>query len=132
VMLTTHYMDEAQRLCDRVAIVDHGRIIALGTPTQLIAQLGGEHMIDFCLSEGSSAFGDAELTGLPSVRSVRQNAGACSLAVDQPHVALPGLLSLVQSRGISLAQLTTRHATLEDVFVSLTGRHLEEGESQPS
>jgi ABC-2 type transport system ATP-binding protein len=132
VMLTTHYMDEAQRLCDRVAIVDQGQVIALGTPTQLIAQLGGEHMIDFCLGEGSTPLGDQQLSGLPSVRSVRQNAGTCSLAVDQPHIALPALLALVQSCDASLAQLTTRHATLEDVFVSLTGRHLEEGASQPA
>jgi ABC-2 type transport system ATP-binding protein len=126
VMLTTHYMDEAERLCDRVAIVDHGKVIALGTPSTLISQLGGEHIIDFSLAENSPPLDDAWLSSLPSVRSIRRNAGTCSLAVDQPHVALPALLSLQQDRGASLAQLTTRHATLEDVFVSLTGRHLED------
>jgi len=126
VMLTTHYMDEAERLCDRVAIVDHGQVIALGTPAQLISQLGGEHILDFSVTETSPLLDDAELNRLPSVRSVRHNAGTCSLAVEQPHVALPALLALQQARGASLAHLTTRHATLEDVFVSLTGRHLEE------
>lgn len=126
VMLTTHYMDEAERLCDRVAIVDHGNIIALGTPSQLISQLGGEHIIDFLLTDNSPTLDDAELSQLPSVQSIRRNAGTCSLAVGQPHVALPALLNLQQTRGASLAQLTTRHATLEDVFVSLTGRHLED------
>jgi ABC-2 type transport system ATP-binding protein len=130
VMLTTHYMDEAERLCDRVAIVDHGKVIALGTPQKLIAQLGGEHILDFSLAENSPALTDPELTALPSVRSLRHNAGTTSLAVDQPHVALPALLALQQSRGASLSQLTTRHATLEDVFVSLTGRHLEEAEEK--
>jgi ABC-2 type transport system ATP-binding protein len=127
VMLTTHYMDEAERLCDRVAIVDQGRVIALGTPNKLIAQLGGEHIIDFSLAEASPALEDVDLSRLPSVRTVRRNAGACSLAVEQPHVALPALLALQQARGASLETLTTRHATLEDVFVSLTGRHLANG-----
>lgn len=128
VMLTTHYMDEAERLCDRVAIVDHGKVIALGTPQTLIAQLGGEHIVDFSLAEGSPPLSDAELTALPAVRSLRRNAGTISLAVEQPHVALPALLGLQQARSATLSQLTTRHATLEDVFVSLTGRNLEEAE----
>lgn len=127
VMLTTHYMDEAERLCDRVAIVDHGKVIALDTPARLISQLGGEHIIDFSLTEDSVPLADEQLSQLPTVRSVRHNAGTVSLAVEQPHVALPALLALQQSRNASLANLTTRHATLEDVFVALTGRHLEEG-----
>lgn len=125
VMLTTHYMDEAERLCDRVAIVDHGQVIALGTPAELIARVGGEHLVDFSLMDDSPALDDAELTALPSVRSLRRDAETISLAVDLPHVALPALLALQQQRGAKLAQLTTRHATLEDVFVSLTGRRLE-------
>jgi ABC-2 type transport system ATP-binding protein len=129
VMLTTHYMDEAERLCDRVAIVDHGQVIALGTPSQLISQLGGEHIIDFSLTESSPPLDDTELHRLPSVRSLRRNAGVLSLTVDQPHTALPALLALQQARGASLAQLTTRHATLEDVFVSFTGRHLEDSDN---
>jgi ABC-2 type transport system ATP-binding protein len=128
VMLTTHYMDEAERLCDRVAIVDHGKVIALGTPQRLIAQLGGEHIVDFSLAEGSVPLPDADLTALPGVRSLRHNAGTISLAVEQPHVALPALLGLQQARGATLSQLTTRHATLEDVFVALTGRNLEEAD----
>lgn len=129
VMLTTHYMDEAERLCDRVAVVDHGKIIALGSPAQLISQLGGEHILDFSLTDASPQLDDADLGRLPSVRSVRRNAATCSLAVDQPHIALPALLALQQASGANLAHLTTRHATLEDVFVSLTGRHLEEADN---
>jgi ABC-2 type transport system ATP-binding protein len=126
VMLTTHYMDEAQRLCDRVAIVDHGQVIALGTPAELIRQLGGENIVDFHLAEGMPAADEAELERLASVQSFRRDGEVYSLAVDQPHLALPALLSHLQSRGLTLANLTTRHATLEDVFVSLTGRHLRE------
>jgi ABC-2 type transport system ATP-binding protein len=65
---------------------------------------------------------------LPAVRSVKREAGAYRLAVQQPHVALPALLTHLKSSGLALANLTTRHATLEDVFVSLTGRHLQEEE----
>jgi ABC-2 type transport system ATP-binding protein len=126
VMLTTHYMDEAERLCDRVAVVDHGKVIALGTPKELIARLGGENIVEFTLADRSPAADEAELARLPSVRSAHRDAAAYSLAVEQPHVALPALLSYLQASGRTLANLTTRHATLEDVFVSLTGRHLEE------
>jgi ABC-2 type transport system ATP-binding protein len=129
VMLTTHYMDEAERLCDRVAIVDQGRVIALGTPSELIHQLGGENIVDFSLAADSPGIDDAELATLPSVQSARRTANTYSLAVEQPHIALPALLALLQSRGLALASLTTRHATLEDVFVSLTGRHLREGDN---
>jgi ABC-2 type transport system ATP-binding protein len=125
VMITTHYMDEAERLCDRVAVVDHGRVIACGTPTRLIAQLGGENIVSFSLDDRSAPVDEAELGRLPSVRSARLVAGTYSLAVDQPHVALPALLTHLQATGRALAHLTTRHATLEDVFVSLTGRHLD-------
>jgi ABC-2 type transport system ATP-binding protein len=125
VMITTHYMDEAERLCDRVAVVDHGRVIALGTPAKLIAQLGGENIVSFSLDKAAQPIDEAELGRLPSVRSARSDAGGYSLAVEQPHVALPALLSHLQATGRPLAHLTTRHATLEDVFVSLTGRHLD-------
>jgi ABC-2 type transport system ATP-binding protein len=133
VMLTTHYMDEAERLCDRVAVVDHGKIIALGSPAKLIAQLGGENIVSFSLEAGSKPFDDGELARLPAVRSARRDDDAFSLAVEQPHVALPALLAHLQATGRTLAHLTTRHATLEDVFVSLTGRHLDpQSEEEPA
>ncbi len=132
VMLTTHYMDEAERLCDRVAIVDHGRVIALGTPNKLIAQLGGENIINFALENAAPPLSEAELSQLPAVNSARTGGEGFSLAVEQPHVALPALLAFLQSRGLGLAHLTTRHATLEDVFVSLTGRRLEEQADEPT
>ena len=123
ILLTTHYMDEAERLCDRVAVIDHGKVIAQGTPKQLIAQLGGEHFIDILL-EGDGALQPEELQHLPAVVTVRKEEGLYSLAVAAPHQTLPALLEFLQGRGLGLAQLTTRHASLEDVFVTLTGRHL--------
>ena len=129
ILLTTHYMDEAERLCDRIAIVDHGKVIALGSPGELIAGVGGEHVLEFAVVEGQDAPPDAELQRLPSVQSVRHEAGAVSLTVREVHIALPALLALLQSSAKTLARLSTRHASLEDVFVHLTGRHLREGEA---
>ncbi len=128
VLLTTHYMDEAERLCDRVAVIDHGKVIALGTPPELILQVGGEHVIDFTLEGdvGVSLVPEADLAALPSVRTARRQGAGYSLSAAEPHAALPALMELLRRTGAGLAGLTTRHATLEDVFVTLTGRHLRD------
>ena len=125
VMLTTHYMDEAERLCDRLAIIDHGQVIAAGTPAELIAGLSGHHVVEFAINGGNAA--DEELWAhLPGVQKVRHEDGFFCLQVDEPHHTIPALLSAVQAKGAQLAHLTTRQASLEDVFVHLTGRHLRE------
>jgi|SRR5690349_5069882 len=124
IVLTTHYMDEAEKLCDRVAIVDQGRIIAQGSPAELIRSLGGDHVVEFAL-EGAQAAPE-EYLGLPSVRAARAEADALLLTVAEPHHAIPALLAAVAAKGGKLSRLTTRHASLEDVFVALTGRHLRD------
>src|SRR5262249_21635258 len=116
-----------ERLCDRVAIVDHGKVIALGTPAELIAKIGGDHFIEFRLDDGVSMTDD-ELTRLPAVVRLRREEDSYILAVTAVHLALPALLEMVQARECKLAKLTTRHASLEDVFVTLTGRHLRDGD----
>ena len=121
VLITTHYMDEAEKLCSRVAIVDHGRVIALGSPADLIHSLGGEHVVEFALN-GDAALPDlAQFRHLASVSAVRADAGVVQLSVAAPHLAIPALLSHIASSGRALSRLTTRHASLEDVFVALTG-----------
>lgn len=126
VLLTTHYMDEAERLCDRVAIVDQGRVIALGTPRELILSLGGEHVIEFALDDaGLEARVDPNrFADLPAVSSVHAENGHIVLSVTEPHLSLPALLHRVDGMDRQLTNLSTRHASLEDVFVTLTGRHL--------
>ncbi len=131
VMLTTHYMDEAERLCDRVAVVDHGKVIAHGSPASLILEVGGEHVIDFTI-DGDHHLTEADLKPLPTVRTIRIQDNSYTLSVGEPHIALPALLHLIQRSGAKLAGLTTRTATLEDVFVILTGRHLRDGEGATS
>jgi len=126
VLLTTHYMDEAEKLCDRVAIVDHGKVIALGTPAALIESLGAEHVVAFTVSE-DGALEPEELGRLPGVIHARREASGYALSVHEPHVAIPGLLAELERRHLPLASLATHNATLEDVFVHLTGRTLREG-----
>lgn len=127
ILLTTHYMDEAERLCDRVAIVDHGKVIAIGSPVEMIATLGGEHVVEFALDlTNGQTVGSSSLATLASVMSVRSEADSFSLHVQEPHLAIPALISYLRETQVSLARLTTRHASLEDVFVKLTGRHLRD------
>jgi ABC-2 type transport system ATP-binding protein len=131
IMLTTHYMDEAERLCDRVAIVDQGKIIAQGSPRELIARVGGEHMVEFALGEGTAP--DAErFAGVASVLACRTEGDGFALTVGEPHLAIPALLELLAELDRPLARLTTRQVSLEDVFVSLTGRHLRDDEADPA
>ncbi len=135
VVLTTHYMDEAERLCDRVAIIDQGKIIAQGSPAELIARLGGDHIVEFALeAAGIADLQDAEsFQGLDSVLAARVENDGYSLTVAHPHRAIPALLDELDRQQRPLVRLTTRHVSLEDVFVSLTGRHLRDDETgEPS
>jgi ABC-2 type transport system ATP-binding protein len=127
VLLTTHYMEEAERLCDRVAIMDHGRVIALGSPRELIASLGAEHVVEFTLADGAPVTAlEPALRDLPGVRAVRASDGAIALTAMALHVTLPALTGLLERGGHVLASLTTHHASLEDVFVALTGRRIRD------
>jgi ABC-2 type transport system ATP-binding protein len=126
VLLTTHYMDEAERLCDRLAIVDHGQIIAEGSPAELIEKLGGHHVVEFSVSGDADGSALDKWQALPSVESARNEGALIALNVREPHLAIPALLDTVRQQGKELLSLTTRQASLEDVFVRLTGRHLRE------
>jgi ABC-2 type transport system ATP-binding protein len=127
VLLTTHYMDEAARLCDRVAVVDHGKVIALGTPRELIASLGAEHVVEFAVDDAAAARMDEEvLRVLPSVEAVGREGERWRLTVREVHRAVPALLAALSERGAEPTGLATHHATLEDVFMALTGRRLRD------
>lgn len=126
VLLTTHYMDEAERLCDRIAIVDQGKVISLGTPRELIASIGGENIVEFTVEKNGKEVNLTDLERLPSVQSARLVAGHYSLTAGESHLTLPALIAWLHDHDHPLTSLTTRHASLEDVFVTLTGRHLRE------
>jgi len=125
VLLTTHYMDEAEKLCDRLAIIDHGQIIAEGSPSDLIDRLGGHHVVEFEAAGNGNSSPDA-WRSLPGVEAVRHDDGLMCLTVREPHLTIPALLDAIETRGEKLQHLSTRQASLEDVFVNLTGRHLRE------
>jgi ABC-2 type transport system ATP-binding protein len=115
ILMTTHYMDEAERLCDRVAIMDHGKAIAAGTPLELIASIGVEHLVDV-----------SALRRIEGVRQVRAENGCVRMQVTELHQAVPALLNELDRQGVPLTELRTHSASLEDVFVILTGRHLRD------
>jgi len=125
ILLTTHYMDEAERLCNRVAIVDHGRTIAQGTPRALIAGLRAEHVLEFALAADAS-LDELPLRALDGVCAADRRNGTYRLQVEELHRAMPALLQELRRQGAQLAELRTHSATLEDVFVSLTDRHLRD------
>lgn len=125
IVLTTHYMDEAERLCDRVAIMDHGKVIALGTPRELIRARRAEHVVTFSAPH-AGRIDLHTLRAIDGVLDARPENGGFQLDVAELHRAVPALLRALNERGIEMNELRTHSATLEDVFVSLTGRHLRD------
>ena len=126
ILLTTHYMDEAERLCDRVGIMDRGKVIALGAPRELIASIGVEHMIEFAAGNGPRAVDVGALRRLNGIRHVRNENGSVQMQVAELHRTVPALLDELSRQGVPLTELRTHSASLEDVFVALTGRHLRD------
>jgi ABC-2 type transport system ATP-binding protein len=125
IILTTHYMDEAERLCDRVAVMDHGRIIALGAPSELITSIGGEQIVEFAIGAGAP-LNAAVLTSIEGVQSHRVHAGLHQLFVSELHTTVPRIFESLAAQGLDLTEFRTHSATLEDVFVALTGRNLRD------
>ena len=126
ILLTTHYMEEAERLCDRVAIVDRGKVIALGTPAALVASIGISHLIELSRSGGGDLLDLTAVRAIAGVRDVAEEADEIRVQAVDLHRVLPALLDELGRQGIPLNELRTHSATLEDVFVSLTGRHLRD------
>jgi len=126
VLLTTHYMDEAERLCDRVAIMNQGKVIALGTPRDLIASIRVEHVVEFSAGNGTQRLEVSALRRINGIRDVRADHGNVQMQVTELHRAVPALLDELKRQGVPLTELRTHSATLEDVFVTLTGRHLRD------
>jgi ABC-2 type transport system ATP-binding protein len=127
LVLTTHHMEEAERLADDLIIVDHGRVIARGSPAAIIASLGAEGVVSFTLAGVDPVtLADAELTALDGVRAVRREGTEITLSVVHTRAVVAGLFDLVRRRDLALEDLHTHRPTLEDVFVSLTGKHLRD------
>ncbi len=125
ILLTTHYMDEAERLCDELAIMDHGKVIARGTPGALVASIGADHLVELS-STGASDVDLAAVRRVAGVKDARAENGSIRIQATELHLSVPALLEELRRQGIPLTELSTHSATLEDVFVSLTGRHLRD------
>jgi ABC-2 type transport system ATP-binding protein len=123
VLLTTHYMEEAEILCDRIAIMDHGRILEMGTVEELVSKHFQERTVRFDRLEGLA---HDELAALPAVTSVKEDATEVLIYTRDPGPTIGGLLDLADSRGLEPKNLGIRRATLEDVFLDLTGRALRD------
>jgi len=124
VLLTTHYMEEAEALCDRIAIMDHGRIREIGTVGELVGRRFRERAIHF---ERLAGIGDEELRALPGVsRLVHEDDGPTLLYTADVAAAIAALLALADSRGLEPRNLGIRSPSLEDVFLDLTGRALRD------
>jgi ABC-2 type transport system ATP-binding protein len=123
ILLTTHFMDEAQALSDRIAILDHGEVIAQGTPAELIRGLGGAHVVEFT---ATVPVDEARLNAIPGATRVVRREEATLVTVHDLAPALPALLDAVEAAGGELSTLNTHQATLEDVFLALTGRALRD------
>ena len=123
VLLTTHYIEEAERLCDRVAIIDHGRIVALGTPRELVERSGHGTRLGVRLSQPVSA---AELRQLDGVLDCRETDGSYFLHAQPPARAIVALIRFLESRENTLLDLHISQPSLEDVFVEMTGRRLSD------
>jgi ABC-2 type transport system ATP-binding protein len=123
VLLTTHYMEEAELLCDRLAIMDHGRILEMGTVEELVSKRFKERAVQF---DSIESVADADLVALPAVTSVKHDAGETLLYTRDVAATIGALLALSDSRQLDPQNLLVRRATLEDVFLDLTGRALRD------
>ncbi len=123
VLLTTHYMEEAERLCDRVAIVDRGKVIAHGTPAELVSTLHAANVVEF---RSEPELPKEALCALPGVTELHRRGENQALAAASLAETVPALLGALDAAGARLVSLGTHRATLEDLFVSLTGRELRD------
>jgi ABC-2 type transport system ATP-binding protein len=125
-LLTTHYMEEAARLCDRVAIIDHGKVIAVDRPTELVAAMNADQIVEFRTRPALTTGQESEICALSGVGSLACHEGALVLSVSRIGATLPTLLAALDQHGLEVLELKTHQPTLEDVFVSLTGRALRD------
>jgi ABC-2 type transport system ATP-binding protein len=125
VFITTHYLDEADALCDRIAIIDFGRIVALGTPADLRREISGE-VVSVGLDGGGAAPAADALAGQPYVRTLEAHDGVLRLSVDDGATAVPLIMRRLDSVAIPLRSIEVHRPSLDDVFLAKTGRSLRE------
>jgi ABC-2 type transport system ATP-binding protein len=131
VLITTHYMDEADKLCDRIAIVDHGQLMALDSPLKLKASIPGKNVLEASFSSVPEGW-DAALGALPDVQGVTSHDHVFRLASTNGPATTLGLMELAALRGVAIQSLAVQSTSLDDVFVHYTGRALRDALQEPS
>jgi ABC-2 type transport system ATP-binding protein len=131
VLLTTHYMDEADKLCDRIAIVDHGKLVALDSPLRLKASIPGTNVVEASF-EGAPSDWMAQLAALPGVEHVGGDAHAARLSTSSGPATTTALMTAATAAGVRVLSLAVQSTTLDDVFVHYTGRQLRDALQEPS
>ena len=127
MILTTHYMDEADKLCDRIAIIDHGKIVALDTPENLKRDVGGDVVI-LTVPSGTERL-KVELERLPFVKSAQSVDSTLRLSVENGETAIPIFMDVARQEGISVPSIALHEPTLEDIFIKYTGREIRTQEA---
>jgi ABC-2 type transport system ATP-binding protein len=131
VLVTTHYMDEADRLCDRIAIVDHGHLVALDSPLKLKASIPGKNVLEVSFSAVPPGWQE-RLGALPHVESVTGHDEVFRIASGNGPATTMALLEAAAGAGLAIQSLAVQSTTLDDVFVHYTGRQLRDALQEPS
>lgn len=131
VLITTHYMDEADKLCDRIAIIDHGRLMALDSPMRLKASIPGKNVLEVSFAAPPDGWAEV-LAALPNVESVTGHHDLFRLASDNGPATTTALMETAAHAGVSVISLSVQSTSLDDVFVHYTGRALRDALQEPS
>jgi ABC-2 type transport system ATP-binding protein len=125
ILMTTHYMDEADKLCDRIAIVDHGKLVALDSPLKLKASVPGKNMIEVSFSKAPQGWAEA-LKSLPEVAAVKETEGVFRISTNNGPRTTVALMEAARNADLTLSSLSVQSTTLDDVFVHYTGHQLRD------
>ncbi len=127
LFLTTHYLEEADSLCDRIAIIDHGHIIKIGTPEQLKASIGGD-VIDVGVKEDAPDI-SSDIAKLKLVKDVKKSANEYRIKAELGEEASPQIMDLIRSKGLHVTKISLTKPSLDEAYLELTGRNIREEES---
>ncbi|MFH1750560.1 MAG: ATP-binding cassette domain-containing protein [Candidatus Micrarchaeota archaeon] len=132
IVLTTHYMEEADKLCSRIAIIDHAKIVLMGTPDEMKAKLNGRGIITISAPKAQLGALSKAIAGSKYVRKMQATEGQLNITVTDGKAAFPKILGVAAKKGIRIESIETHKPSLSDVFIHYTGRDMRHEEAAPS